>query len=100
MPIRPENKDRYPRDWKHISRRIRERADYCCEFCGAVNGLPHPITGSKVVLTVAHMDHIPENCSDDNLKALCQRCHNRYDRQHRNSTMKERENKFTMKLEF
>lgn len=27
MPIRPENRDRYPKDWPEISRRIRfERA--------------------------------------------------------------------------
>jgi 5-methylcytosine-specific restriction endonuclease McrA len=33
-----------------------------------------------VVLTVAHLDHQPENCADpENMKALCQRCHNRYD---------------------
>jgi hypothetical protein len=31
------------------------------------------------VLTVAHLDHTPENCADENLKALCQRCHNTYD---------------------
>jgi hypothetical protein len=36
-----------------------------------------------VVLTVAHLDHQPENCADDNLKAMCQRCHNRYDQKHR-----------------
>lgn len=33
----------------------------------------------KVVLTVAHLDHIPENCDHDNLRAWCQRCHLRYD---------------------
>ena len=33
------------------------------------------------MLTVAHLDHTPENCSDpDNLKALCQKCHLNYDR--------------------
>lgn len=37
----------------------------------------------KVILTVAHLDHQPENCEPDNLKALCQRCHNAYDRAHR-----------------
>lgn len=41
--------------------------------------MPHPETGSKVVLTVAHLDHQPENCADDNLRAWCQRCHNVYD---------------------
>lgn len=31
----------------------------------------------RIVLTVAHLvDPSPENCADDNLAALCQRCHN------------------------
>ena len=96
MPIRPENKARYPKDWPKISLRIRsERARYRCECagqcgvdhsserddqrCWAVNRLPHPVTGSRVVLTVMHLDHQPENCDDDNLLAGCQRCHNKYD---------------------
>ena len=33
----------------------------------------------KVVLTVAHLDHDTTNNDGSNLKALCQRCHNRYD---------------------
>lgn len=36
----------------------------------------------RVVLTVAHLDHQPENCTRDNLKALCQRCHLRHDAKH------------------
>lgn len=120
MPIRPENRSRYPDDWKQISARVRLDAGDMCEWCGVVNGRTirrgvtkdgtpvyryadqsaycdgfHaedgcvvPDTGEdtvfwaapvKVVLTVAHLDHQPENCARDNLKALCQRCHNRYD---------------------
>lgn len=90
MPIRPENRARYPKDWKQISLRIRAQANNICEFCGAANGQPHPVTGSIVVLTVAHLDHTPENCSDDNLKALCQRCHNRYDMPMRRAGIKQR----------
>jgi hypothetical protein len=37
----------------------------------------------EVVLTVAHLDHDPTNNTDENLAALCQRCHNRYDSEHR-----------------
>ncbi|HRH13483.1 MAG TPA: hypothetical protein PK225_03935 [Azonexus sp.] len=33
----------------------------------------------RVVLTVAHLDHQPENCAPENLRAWCQRCHNAYD---------------------
>jgi 5-methylcytosine-specific restriction endonuclease McrA len=35
-----------------------------------------------VVLTIGHLDHTPENCADDNLRALCQRCHLTYDAKH------------------
>ena len=75
----PFHKERYPDNWKEISLRIRARAGGKCEFCGAENYQPHPITGSRVVLTVAHLDHNPMNCADENLRALCQRCHLRYD---------------------
>lgn len=86
MPIKPENKNRYPRNWKEIRESILKRADNKCEGalsypdCRAENYREHPITGSKVILTIAHMDHQPENCSLDNLRALCQRCHLDYDK--------------------
>jgi hypothetical protein len=88
-PIRPSERDRYPKDWREISQRIKARAGYECEgvpgqpTCQAKHGARHPITGAVVVLTVAHLDHQPENCEDVNLRALCQRCHNRYDQKHR-----------------
>jgi hypothetical protein len=34
---------------------------------------------SRIVLTVAHLDHIPEHCADENLRAWCQKCHLGYD---------------------
>lgn len=40
----------------------------------------------RIVLTIAHLDHTPENCDPSNLRALCQRCHNRYDAKHRAET--------------
>lgn len=98
MPIRPENKLRYPPDWKAISLRIRTvRAAGRCECvgecgvdhegrCAAENGNAHPVTGSKVVLTTAHRDHTPENVEDANLFAACQRCHLHYDREHHAET--------------
>lgn len=129
MPIRAENKARYPKDWKAISLRIRERAGQKCEKCNAPNGQliireqsedyhfePTYVTmrneifsaedgrligrayfsardiskAVKVVLTVAHLDHMPENCADDNLRAWCQRCHNIYDMPMRKAGTKER----------
>src|ERR1039458_336257 len=82
MPIRPENKLRYPKDWPAISKRIRERADNLCEHCDVPNGSRRENSAGKmvtIVLTVAHLDHQPENCADENLAALCQKCHNSYD---------------------
>jgi len=78
MPIRRED---YAPNWELISRFIRfYRARNMCEWCSAVNRLPHPVTGSKVVLTVAHLDRNPKNNSFFNLAALCQLCHLNYDR--------------------
>lgn len=81
MPIRPENRSRYPHDWARRSYFVRVvRARNRCEWCAAANGQPHPITGSIVVLTTAHVyDDRPEAASLFNLAALCQRCHNRHD---------------------
>lgn len=81
MPIRPENKARYPKDWKEISHAIRfDRAKGICEFCrSAEHGQPHPVTGAKVVLTTAHLADPIEDCSEDNLAAMCQKCHLTYD---------------------
>jgi len=73
MPI--DYKEYHPK-WKLISWLIRmRRAGNKCEWCEAENGKPHPKTGSKVVLTVAHIDHDKTNNRFNNLAALCQRCH-------------------------
>ena len=47
--------------------------------CEARHAEPHPVTGSQVVLTVAHLDHDTSHNDDDNLRAMCQRCHLAYD---------------------
>lgn len=76
----PWKKDAYPADWPAISRRIRfERAGNKCEWCGAANHEPHPVTGGMVTLTVAHLDHNPESTDESRMVALCNACHNRYD---------------------
>lgn len=124
MPIKPENKDRYPANWKtEIRPAILKRAGNKCEWCGKPNrkiiksvrvggswiwwdndaagwrnekgdyfsdlyydenyferiGNPS-VCEAEIVLTIAHLDHIPENCDPSNLRALCQRCHLTYDR--------------------
>lgn len=42
----------------------------------------------EVVLTIAHLDHNITNNDYSNLKALCQRCHNRYDSEYRKNNRK------------
>lgn len=87
MPIRPENIGRYPADWRTaIVPAVRERSGNCCEGspaypdCRAPNGEPHPVTGSKVVLTVAHLEHDDLETRDiERMRHWCQRCHNTYD---------------------
>jgi hypothetical protein len=99
MPIRPENRGRYPADWKHISHRIRfVRAAGRCECigecgrgthdgrCPNLHGQPAYGTGSTVVLTTAHLNHTPEDCHEDNLRAMCQGCHLHHDRDHHATT--------------
>lgn len=101
MPIKPENKNRYPKNWKEIRAQILERAGHMCEWCGVSNfafgirrkdGTFDELLGmaleaatidgwkiTRIVLTIAHLDHTPENNEPDNLAALCQRCHLSYD---------------------
>lgn len=100
MPIRPENRKRYPAEWPAISWVIRwiralgqcecrgecEGSAWWKDRCDAINGQPHPRTRSTVVLTVAHLDHTPENVHPANLRAMCQGCHLRYDRDHHAET--------------
>lgn len=156
MPIRPENRGRYPAQWKAISLAARERAGWRCQHSGCrarqyavghwelrdvprppgtrlLDPLPKHLRRSEwifvpthgngpcdaagqglswpclhrwtyaearqfaadswsefedapkpvvIVLTVAHLDHQPENCDPSNLRALCQRHHLAYDQQH------------------
>jgi len=111
MPIKPENKNRYPSNWKEISQGIRVRANNKCEFCGVANYsfvnkktrelcLQSESDAVKIILTVAHLDHIPENCNETNLRALCQKCHNTYDINHRKCTRKQTKAKHNLIINF
>jgi hypothetical protein len=90
----PYDRSLYPPDWPAISRRIRARAGGQCECTGECglhrahpgprrcverNGAPAIWAKGRVVLTVAHLNHDPADCRDENLKAMCNRCHLRYD---------------------
>jgi hypothetical protein len=147
MPIKPENRARYPADWPAISLAAKVRAGWKCQhpqcmarqyavghwqLCRELGGhasywlwvpthgngphdaagqglgwpdlqrwafaearqfaaesfdanplLPKPIV---IVLTVAHLNHQPEDCRPENLAAMCQRHHLAYDLQHHRQT--------------
>ena len=106
MPIKPENRHRYPAELAGNSRsdpgkgraplramRVPNRAyrlhgsDVWTRDRGVVDGWA--LDGervTRVVLTIAHTDHMPENCHPTNLRALCQRCHLAYDAAHHAKT--------------
>lgn len=147
MPIKPENRARYPDDWPALSLTARERAKWRCQHpgCKATQysvgrwvcfaGGPHewrPVEGNSppttaqdhefdnagegcdfqggrwtykaarefiarwcwddddrplvIVLTVAHLNHEPEDCRPENLAAMCQRHHLAYDAKHHAQT--------------
>jgi hypothetical protein len=130
VPIKTENRARYPADWKAIRERIRLRAGDRCESCGVPNllwvlrsaddprqwqaavdeptiravrrvlffltasgrlGTPAPVfmRPVRVVCTVAHLDHTPENCDPANLRFWCNLCHLRYDLEHHVATARQ-----------
>lgn len=108
MPIKEENRNRYPDNWEEIRKEILKRAENKCEFCGVENyaigyrddsgefckveGMEGEVAGLeerkiiKIILTIAHLNHKPEDNRPENLKALCQKCHNNYDSEHRKKT--------------
>ena len=91
----------YPSDWRLISQRIRERSGNRCECegecglhrthpgprrCSEINGTEAKWARGGIVLTVAHLNGPGGPCQceplcgeDGHLKAMCQRCHLRYD---------------------
>ena len=147
MPIKPENKERYPENWKAIRNAILERAEHRCEQCKAPNHeriargsgrfadtyqmsnaeVYCANTGERlgrvrmseyevknvvdIVLTIAHLDHVPENCDgmenggpalsveQSNLRAWCQRCHLKYDAAHHAETSKQTRRKALNNME-
>ena len=107
MPI---DYSKYSKDWKLRSRFIRfYRADNMCEQCGAINHsyvnkysrelcLPDEEDAVRIVLTVAHLDHDINNNSFFNIKALCQKCHLRYDSKHHAETRRKKRFKNQLEL--
>lgn len=83
----PMDRKRYPRDWRRIAAKVKEEADWKCEVCGKQCRRPgEPLDTHRRTLTVAHLNHTPEDCSRANLKAMCAPCHLRYDATHHAET--------------
>lgn len=107
MPI---DYKKYCKDWKLRSRFIRFfRARNKCECCGLPNHsyvnrvtrelcLPDEYDAIRIVLTVAHLDHDISNNSFFNLKAMCQKCHNNYDKDYRKGNRRKKRNQNQMEL--
>lgn len=99
----PMDRRLYPDNWEAIASQVKEESGWRCEACGR----PCPRPGEKkadfmerirtrrlsecpvvreflqkprrFMLTVAHLNHRPEDCDRSNLRALCAPCHCRYD---------------------
>ena len=91
----------YPENWEQMAFDIKQAANWTCEGCGrpcirpgesvaafagriaeqmplwlAFDPANHP---RRFLLSVAHLDHLPQNSDRANLKAWCCPCHCRYD---------------------
>ena len=104
----PMDRSLYPDNWDELALAIKTEANWCCTECGRPCRQPgesfdaflkrcwtpslelrfptyEVVYGQKVskagrfTLTVAHLDHEPQNCDRTNLKALCAPCHGTYD---------------------
>lgn len=101
----PMNRRLYPDNWDALALQVKNEANWICENCGRqckrtsetwcefINRVvpkvhcqfSHDLLNemsskpTRFVLTTAHLDHEPSNCSRDNLKAWCSVCHCRYD---------------------
>ncbi|MFG6100548.1 hypothetical protein SPB21_35245 [Leptothoe sp. ISB3NOV94-8A] len=105
----PMDRRLYPDHWDELALAIKTEANWCCTECGRPCRRPgetreaaifrltlteHPTVAElwepsgtdavvsklgRFTLTVAHLDHQPQNCDRNNLKALCAPCHGSYD---------------------
>lgn len=76
----PMDRSLYPDDWDSIARRVKDSALWVCQGCGKQCRRPgEEFDTHKRTLTVAHLNHTPMDCRDENLRALCAPCHLRYD---------------------
>lgn len=105
--------------WQRIREKVLARANHRCENCGvrdryfvakdvdtrewfsysdegdeAVDAMRivDELGGQlvQIILTIAHVNHDPHDNDLLNLKAWCQRCHNRHDAKHRGRNRRRR----------
>lgn len=123
MPIRKDLRHFYGPVWRQETRpQILARARDKCECCKvpnhtevfrasgmwrhiAVGAVWHRANGKvttfqpatdhrvRIVLTIAHLNHISGDDRADNLKAMCQWCHLDYDRRHHQRSRATRKDK-------
>lgn len=117
MPIK--DKSKYAPNWKEIRKRILVRDNHKCKECGIENGAVghrnsdgsfsycpdylrakkmgagfYITTGKlKIVLTIAHLDHNPENNEESNLATLCQYHHLKLDKEQHMKNARETRNR-------
>ncbi|MGQ9677104.1 MAG: hypothetical protein ACUVX1_15695 [Chloroflexota bacterium] len=113
--LMPCDYSRYYPHWRDIRRQILDQANNCCEFCGVPNhqyvvrtradwyvvgemGADAAWLDGKgavhIILTVAHLNHDVTDLDPANLRALCQRCHLRWDvEQHQRNAARTRARK-------
>ena len=85
----PVNYKQYPANWKVISYEVRfVKAGGRCQCCNAKHLVVNPYTKKRFVLACVHIDGDRNNCKDNNLGAMCQRCHILHDRPQHNYSRK------------
>lgn len=76
----PVDWSKYPDDWEDIAKHVKEQAGWKCEKCDLQCYFPgEKHENTRRTLTVAHINHIEMDCTNENLVALCPKCHLQYD---------------------
>ena len=99
----PCDYSKYPDNWKtEIRPRILDRDGHRCKWChvpdrewivrssdGWNSAISRDEEGAVfIILTIAHLDHDIENNEDENLAALCQKCHLTHDAKQHSQTQR------------
>lgn len=76
----PVDWSKYPENWKEIAFAVKDAAGWKCEKCGKQCRRPkEKFDTHKRTLTVAHINHVEQDCREENLVAMCPKCHLFYD---------------------